>query len=90
MPATVRERRWRELISRLRHGPPPRGEQFDLCRRVAAAAPGTAEAEAALRMLLEGAMADASTPIDDAQEIMLLLKAADAGTLRLGDLLAAP
>ncbi len=90
MPATDRERRWRELVSRLRHGPPPRGEQFDLCRRVVAAAPATAEAEAALRMLLEGAMADASTAVDDAQEIMPLLKAADTGTVRLGDLLTSP
>lgn len=41
-------------------------------------------------MLLEGAMADASTAVDDAQEIMPLLKAADTGTVRLGDLLTSP
>lgn len=80
--------RWSAVLARLRRGPAPQGEEFELCREVIAAAPRAAESRAAVRALLEGAMADAVTTIADAQEIMRLLKAADRGELDLGDLLS--
>jgi hypothetical protein len=80
--------RWRAVLERLRKGPAPRGEQFDLCREVLAAAPGTPEAREAARLLLEGAMADAVTSIADAQEVMTLLRALSHGALDLSDLLS--
>jgi hypothetical protein len=39
------------------------------------AAPASPEGVEALRLLLEGAMADATTPVSDAQDVMELLKA---------------
>ncbi len=79
--------RWRAVLERLRKGPPPGGEQFELCREVLVAAPGTAEAREAARILLEGAMADAGTSIADAQDVMALLKALSGGALDLARLL---
>lgn len=81
--------RWRALLARLRRGPSPRGEQFELCREVMAAAPDTDEGRAAARMLLEGAMADATTSIADAQDVMEALRALDRGQLELADLCSA-
>ncbi len=75
------------MLARLRRGPAPQGEEFELCREVIAAAPGTAEGREAVRRLLEGAMADAATSIADAQEVMRLLKAASRGAVDLADLL---
>lgn len=86
--ATEDAQRWRDLVDRLRRGPAPDGDRFELCREVLAAAPGSAEAAQALRLLLEGAMADSRTSIADAQEVMRLLKAADRRTVDLADLLA--
>jgi hypothetical protein len=81
--------RWRAVLERLRQGPAPRGEQFELCREVLTAAPETSEGREAARMLLEGAMADAATSIADAQEVMSLLRALGGGALDLSLLLAA-
>ncbi|MGE5237000.1 MAG: hypothetical protein ACM3O7_11690 [Acidobacteriota bacterium] len=80
-------RRWTELLGRLRLGPAPRGEPFDLCRRVLASAPAAPEAAEAARLLLEGAMGDATTEIRDAQETMRLLQAAGRGEVRLAELI---
>ncbi|HVN76990.1 MAG TPA: hypothetical protein VMT19_11770 [Thermoanaerobaculaceae bacterium] len=79
--------RWRGVLARLRRGPAPRGEEFDLCREVLAVAPATTHRRTAARRLLEGAMADAGTSIADAQEVMALLKALDTGDLEIGRLL---
>ena len=79
--------RWREVLGRLRRGPAPRGETFDLCRRVLDAAPAAPEAVEAARVLLEGAMADAATPTADAQDVMAMLKAAAGGSLNLQDVI---
>jgi hypothetical protein len=79
---------WRGVLQRLQRGPAPRGEQFELCREVLAAAPGTTEGREAARLLLEGAMADAATSIADAQGVMRLLKALSGGTLDLTQLLS--
>jgi hypothetical protein len=79
--------RWRAVLERLQRGPAPQGEQFELCREVLVAAPGTPEGREAARQLLEGAMADAATSIADAQEVMSLLKALSRGTLDLSELL---
>ncbi len=79
--------RWRGVLARLRRGPAPRGEEYDLCREVVAAAPATSHGRAAARRLLEGAMADAATTIADAQCVMALLKALDRGDLDLAALL---
>jgi hypothetical protein len=80
--------RWRAVLERLRKGPAPRGEQFELCREVLAAAPGTPEGREAARLLLEGAMADAVTSIADAQDVMKLLRALSSGALDLSLLLS--
>ncbi|MFI5168168.1 MAG: hypothetical protein ACHQQS_16295 [Thermoanaerobaculales bacterium] len=81
---------WRELVQRLHRGPAPRGEQFDLCRRVIVAAPSSTEAVQAARLLLEGAMADAATDIGDAQDVMRLLKAIGRAEVALEQLLSPP
>jgi len=78
--------RWRTMFARLRRGPSPRGERFELCREVLAAAPDSDEGRAAARMLLEGAMADATTSIADAQDVMRALRAIDRSQLDLADL----
>lgn len=90
MTAGTREQRWRDVIERLRQGPSPRGETFDLCRRVMAVATGSPEAVEAARVLLEGAMADATTDSIDAQDIMAILKASSSGAVHLADLLRTP
>lgn len=74
------------MFARLRRGPSPRGERFELCREVLAAAPDSDEGREAARQLLEGAMADAATSIADAQEVMSVLKAATRRELDLADL----
>jgi hypothetical protein len=79
--------RWRAMFVRLRRGPSPRGERFELCREVLAAAPGTDEGRAAARLLLEGAMADSGTSIADAQDVMQALKAISRRQLDIADLL---
>jgi hypothetical protein len=81
--------RWRDILARLQRGPAPQGEEFELCREVIAAAPGTAEGCEAARALLEGAIGDATTNIADAHEVMRLLKAANRGAVDIADLLAA-
>ncbi len=90
MATTDRERRWHVVLDRLRRGPAPRGATFDLCRRLLDAAPPGPESVQAVRMLLEGAMADAATDSGDAQEVMAILKAADGGLLDLEALLDHP
>jgi hypothetical protein len=80
---------WRCVVRRLQRGPAPRGEQFELCREVLAVAPDTPEGREAARLLLEGAMADATTSIADAQNVMSLLKAIGSGDVELLQLLAA-
>ena len=81
--------RWREVLRRLQRGPSPRGDRFDLCRRVLGLASGTPEAQEAARLLLEGAMADASTEIADAQDVMRILKAIGRDEVDLAELLSA-
>ena len=78
---------WRGVLLRLQRGPAPRGEQFELCREVLIAAPGTPEGREAARLLLEGSMADAMTSIADAQDVMGLLRALSSGALDLTQLL---
>ncbi len=74
------------MFARLRRGPSPRGERFELCREVLAAAPESDEGREAARQLLEGAMADARTNIADAQEVMRVLKAVTRRELDLAEL----
>jgi hypothetical protein len=78
--------RWRPLFARLRRGPSPRGDRFELCRELLAVAPDSNEGREAARQLLEGAMADATTSIADAQEVMRVLKASSRGELDLAEL----
>jgi hypothetical protein len=84
--AEAQLQRWREVVGHLRQGPAPRGELFDLCRRLLDAAPQTAEAAEACRLLLEGAIADAATPVADAQDVVAILKAASSGTVTMARL----
>jgi len=79
--------RWRAVLARLRRGPSPRGEQFELCREVLASSPRSDESRTAARLLLEGAMADSATSIADAQEVMQALKAISARRVDIADLL---
>ncbi|HNX50449.1 MAG TPA: hypothetical protein PLS53_02070 [Thermoanaerobaculaceae bacterium] len=81
---------WRAVVHRLRQGPAPQGDRFDLCRRVLETAPHAPEAPAAVRMLLEGAMADALTDILDCQAVMAILRALDRAEVRPVDLLSHP
>jgi hypothetical protein len=74
------------MFARLRRGPSPRGERFELCREVLAVAPDSEEGREAARQLLEGAMADSFTSIADAQEVMRVLKAVQDRVLDLADL----
>ncbi len=78
---------WKELVRRLLDGPQPSGVDFDACRAVLRADPSSDMAFQALCMLLEGALADASLPIDDTQEVVPLLKNLARGTVGPGDLL---
>jgi hypothetical protein len=80
--------RWRAVLARLRRGPAPRGERFELCREVLAAAPDSDEGRTAARVLLEGAMADAGTSIADAQEVMQALRELSRGRLEIADLVS--
>jgi hypothetical protein len=80
--------RWRGVLQRLQRGPAPHGEQFELCREVLAAAPGTPEGREAARLLIEGSMADATTSIADAQDVMRLLRAVSSGALDLTQFLS--
>lgn len=80
----------REIADRLRQGSVPRGEEFDAARRLLALSPAGPEAIHALRLLLEGAIADAMTAIEDTQAIMSMLKAWDRGDLRVDELLSPP
>ena len=82
--------RWRDVVDRLRRGPAPRGESFDLCRRLIDTAADTPETASAIRMLLEGAMADALTDTRDSQAVMSVLKALDRAEVRPGDLISRP
>ena len=81
-------KRWQELIDRLVRSAAPRGEAFDLCRRLLAAWAPLPERTEAARLLLEGAMADSTTDLVDAQEVMRLLKALGRGDTTLAALLA--
>jgi hypothetical protein len=90
MLETAAAARWRDVLARLRQGPSPRGEQFDLCRELLARAPSSPEAAQAARLLLEGAIADVATSIDDTQAIMELLKSADRGIVEIAALIAPP
>jgi hypothetical protein len=81
-------RRWTAVLERLRRGPAPRGDQFEMCREVLASAPGTPESVEAARILLEGAMADATTSIADAQDVMRALRAIGRGELEVARLLS--
>lgn len=87
MPTRTANEQFRDLAQRLASGSRPPGEPFDACRRLLAGSPRGAEAGRALRVLLEGAIADAATSIADAQLIMALLKAADRGQLTLDEIL---
>lgn len=78
---------FRQTVSRVRQGPHPTGEEFELCREVIAAAPESPEAAKALRVLLEGAMTDAGLSIADAQVVMQILKSLDKGILSPRELL---
>ena len=80
--------RWRGVFGRLRRGAVPRGQQFDLCRRVLVGIPSSAEGARAARLLLEGAMADAITDVGDAQDIIRILKALDRSEIAIEQLLA--
>lgn len=78
---------WRGLVARLCRGPAPRGETFDLCRRIVEHAPASSEADRAVRTLIEGAMTDSLTTISDAQDTMRALRALDRGEVRARDLI---
>lgn len=80
-------KRWRALVDRLVRSPSPRGETFDLCRRLVVVDAPLPDRVEALRLLLEGAMADATTDTADAQEIMRLLRAFGRGDAPLAAIL---
>jgi hypothetical protein len=77
---------WRRVVARLLEGPPPRGEQFHAARALLHLDPAGPTTAQALRVLLEGAMADATTDVADAQSIMRLLKALDRAEITVEQL----
>jgi hypothetical protein len=89
VPSSVDLERWRALLDCLSQSAPPWGETFDLCRSIVRGPAPAAERNEAARLLLEGAMADSTTPVDDAQEIMRLLKAVSRGEVMLAALATA-
>ena len=78
---------WKDLVQRLLEGPVPVGTDFDACRAVLQDDRSPEMAFEALCMLLEGALADATLPIEDTQEVVPLLKNLARGTVQPGDLL---
>ena len=80
-------KRYRDLVSRLLDGSLPTGEIFEGARAILRTEPGSASGFQAICVLLEGAMADATLAIDDAQLIVPLLKNLAAGTVQVEDLL---
>lgn len=87
MPAADDLEAFRGLVARLCRGPAPRGETFDLCRRIVEQSPAAGEADRAVRLLIEGAMADSLTTISDAQDAMRALRALDRGEVLARDLI---
>jgi len=87
MPSQDEIQRWQRAVEQVVKGPAPRGETFDLCRRVAVSEAAPADRREALRMLLEGAMADSTTEVGVAQDVMCIIKAASRGELDLQGLL---
>lgn len=79
--------RSRRLLQRVLVGPIPRGPEFDACRAVLQGAAGTEVAFQAVCMLLEGALADPRLDIDDAQDVVRLLRDLAAGIVTPGELL---
>ncbi len=77
----------RRLVHRLREGPTPRGVDFDACRAVLDADSSEDLGFQALCMLLEGALADAATPVDDAMVLVPLLKDLARGRIHPEELL---
>ena len=77
----------RRVVRRLLDGPSPAGTDFDACRAVLTADDDTDRRFQALCMLLEGALADARTPVDDAQVIVPLLKDLARGRVTPAELL---
>jgi len=57
-----------------------------MARAALLAVPAPIDAREAVRLLLEGAMGDATTGIEDAQDVMAMLQAAKRGSLDLADL----
>ncbi len=79
-------RRYRQLVRQLLDGETPSGKIFDGARAILKTEPGSASGFQAICVLLEGAMADAKLPIDDAQMIVPLLKNLASGTVQVEDL----
>jgi hypothetical protein len=78
---------YRRLVQRVLEGSIPRGDDFDACRAVLRGGPGGEPAFHALCMLLEGALAEPTLPIDDTQQLVALLKGLAAGTVGVEELL---
>jgi hypothetical protein len=72
---------YHELVSRLLQGTSPHGREFDACRAVLSQEPTGDSTMQALCMLLEGALADAETGIDDTRTVVPLLKELARGTV---------
>lgn len=78
---------YRRLVQRVLEGGIPAGRDFDACRAMLGSAHRGPEAFHALCVLLEGALADPSLDIDEAQNMVPLLKQLARGTITVEDLL---
>ena len=76
-------RRYRRLVQRVVDGDIPRGKDFDACRAVVRAGGPEDAVYTAICALLEGALAEASLAIDDAQDLVPLLKGLARGSIPL-------
>lgn len=77
----------RRLVAGFLDGTVPSGVEFDAWRRLVREDPAAEIARIALTNVLEGALADPTLPIDDAQRLVPLLKSLARGDVTVGELL---
>ncbi len=78
---------FKALVQRVLVGPIPRGLDYDAARSVLIEDPGAAHSFSALCILLEGALADSTFPVEETQILVPLLKELARGTIEPRDLL---
>lgn len=78
---------FKALVKGVLEGPVPVGVEFDAARTILSEDPSHPSSFNALCVLLEGALADPTFPVEETQALVPLLKALARGTLGVRDLL---